>query len=139
MALSYAVGGIFDSLNDVVVLDSGKTIRPFNLFEVARAFTHGVVQGKLVEGFGGEFRSGFAGGFAASIFGSLAGAGFGRKVLGNPNDPEDRGKLPLRTVAAAIVGGTVSELSGGKFANGAATAAMVHVFNFWGKVTTQVV
>ena len=35
----------------------------------------------------------------------------------------------MRTVAAAIVGGTISELSGGKFANGAATAAMVHLFN----------
>ena len=32
-------------------------------------------------------------------------------------------------MAAAIVGGTVSALSGGKFANGAATGAMVHVFN----------
>ena len=59
----------------------------------------------------------------------MQGAGFGRKYFGNPNDPEDRGKLPLRTVAAAIVGGTVSALSGGKFANGAAAAAMVHVFN----------
>ena len=32
-------------------------------------------------------------------------------------------------MAAAAVGGTVSELSGGKFANGAATGAMVHLFN----------
>jgi hypothetical protein len=34
-----------------------------------------------------------------------------------------------RTVAAAVVGGTTSEIAGGKFANGAATAAMVHLFN----------
>ena len=126
LALSNAIGGAFDTWNPV---DTKTKRRAFNLFEIARAFTHGVVQGKLAEEFGGEFRSGSAGGFAASVFGSLQGAGFGRKYFGNPNDPEDRGKLPLRTVAAAIVGGTVSALSGGKFANGAATGAMVHVFN----------
>src|SRR5690606_33445324 len=33
------------------------------------------------------------------------------------------------TIQAAIVGGSVAKIGGGKFANGAATAAMVHVFN----------
>jgi len=37
-----------------------------------------------------------------------------------------------RTVAAAIVGGTVSEIGGGKFANGAVMASMVHLFNHEG-------
>ena len=34
-----------------------------------------------------------------------------------------------RVIAAAIVGGTASKLAGGKFANGAVTAAMVQMFN----------
>ena len=34
-----------------------------------------------------------------------------------------------RTTIAAIVGGTVSRITGGKFANGAVTAAMAHLFN----------
>ena len=67
------------------------------------------------------------------MFGSLQGAGFGSKYFGEPGDRENNGQLVASTVAAAIVGGTVSELSGGKFANGAATATMVHVFNLWGK------
>lgn len=37
--------------------------------------------------------------------------------------------LVRRTVAASVVGGTVSEIGGGKFANGAVTGAMVHLFN----------
>jgi len=34
-----------------------------------------------------------------------------------------------RTAAAAIVGGTVAEATGGNFANGAASAAMAEMFN----------
>ena len=34
-----------------------------------------------------------------------------------------------RTLVAAVVGGTASEISGGKFANGAMTAAMAQLFN----------
>ena len=63
----------------------------------------------------------------------MLGAGFGSKYFGEPGDRENNGQFVASTVAAAVVGGTVSELSGGKFANGAATATMVHVFNFWGK------
>ena len=51
----------------------------------------------------------------------------GRKFFGIPR--VDTHKIVHRTVAAAIVGGTVSKIGGGKFANGAITAAMVHLFN----------
>ena len=37
--------------------------------------------------------------------------------------------LARSTFAAAVVGSTTSEIAGGKFANGAATAAMVHLLN----------
>ena len=125
MALSNAIGGAFDTWNAA----NAEGIRKFNFKELARAFTHGIAQGAIAEGMGGEFRSGFAGGFAGSIAGSLQEAGFGRKYLGTPGDRENKVQFTARTVAAAVVGGTVSEISGGKFANGAAAAAMVHVFN----------
>ena len=51
----------------------------------------------------------------------------GRKFFGLPR--VDTHKIVHRTVAAAVVGGTISKIGGGKFANGAATAAMVHLFN----------
>ncbi len=41
-----------------------------------------------------------------------------------------------RTIVAGIIGGTISKLVGGKFANGAATAAFAQAFNgnsFWDK------
>ncbi|WNO10742.1 hypothetical protein [Teredinibacter sp. KSP-S5-2] len=34
-----------------------------------------------------------------------------------------------RTIYAAVIGGTVSKMTGGKFANGAVTAAMAHALN----------
>ncbi|XPV69720.1 MAG: hypothetical protein ACNI25_03915 [Halarcobacter sp.] len=37
----------------------------------------------------------------------------------------------------SLVSGTVSEISGGKFANGAVTGAFVHLFNNWGAVLSQ--
>ncbi|ODS22695.1 hypothetical protein AB835_12780 [Candidatus Endobugula sertula] len=42
---------------------------------------------------------------------------------------QDLGRVVGRTAVAAIVGGTASKLGGGKFANGAKTAAMAHLLN----------
>ncbi len=39
------------------------------------------------------------------------------------------GGFGLRTSIAAVVGGTASEIGGGKFSNGAVTGAFVHMFN----------
>ena len=39
------------------------------------------------------------------------------------------GDVTIGAVASAIIGGTVSELTGGKFANGAITAAYAYIFN----------
>ena len=132
MAISNAVGGFFDARNPVIE-ETGR--RAFNFTEIARAFTHGVTQGALVEGAGGEFRSGFAGAFAGSIVGSIQGAGVGRKFFGTPRDGSN--KIVHRTVAAPVGGGTVSKIGGGKFANGAATAAMVHLFNTEGVLSKK--
>jgi len=67
---------------------------------------------------GGTFRSGFASGFAASFFSP------GTTLGGNGAEG-----FTLRTTVAAVVGGTASEIGGGKFANGAISGAFVHMFN----------
>ncbi|MGB0185152.1 MAG: glycoside hydrolase family protein, partial [Opitutales bacterium] len=96
--------------------------------ELARAVTHGIVQGGFAELQGGDFGSSFLSGFTGSIAGSMINAKSGDKsFFGAKNEG---GKyLVRRTVAAAVVGGTTSEIAGGKFANGAMSAAMVHLLN----------
>ena len=72
--------------------------------------------------FGGGFSDGFAAGFAGSLVDSAIG----------PNSDSNFGEgigMLGRTITAGIVGGTVSEFSGGEFANGAATAAFQHLLN----------
>ncbi len=67
---------------------------------------------------GGTFKSGFASGFSSSFFSpgtSLGGDG--------------AGGFTLRTTISGVVGGTASEIGGGKFANGAISGAFVHMFN----------
>ena len=101
-----------------------------SLHELARATSHGVAQGGFAEVQGGDFGSSFLAGFSGSIAGSaMGGTKFGQKHFGKSGSGWDGGKIVARTAAAAAVGGTVSEIGGGKFANGAATAAMVHLFN----------
>ncbi len=85
------------------------------LTEVAHAMAQGVAQGGLAEATGGEFEAGFL----------SAVAGASMRVVSSP--------FNINTVtglaASAIVGGTVSEIGGGKFANGAMTASFVFLFS----------
>ena len=107
--IAQGVGNVFDDL-----AKGGFT-------ELARSLAHGVTQGALSAAQGGDFGAGFY----SAAFASAAGS-----VMGKTN----WGKATFRyrhnrVIAAAIVGGTASELAGGKFANGAVTAAMVQLFN----------
>jgi RHS repeat-associated protein len=91
---------------------------------VQKAFGHAVVGGVL-SGAGNElqgasFRDGFIGAFASALASPWIGQ-LGRD-LGYAG-------VALRVVAAAAVGGTAAEISGGKFANGALTAAFLRLFN----------
>jgi hypothetical protein len=79
---------------------------------MTKAFVHGLTQGIFSEAMGGDFRSGFVGGFVGSITGPIVPEGV---VTG--------------TLVSAMIGGTISELTGGKFRNGAKSAAIVHLFN----------
>lgn len=102
------------------------------LVELGRALSHGIVQGGISELAGGEFTSGFAAAFTSSIAGSLMQfTGAGRNIFGVPGSKNyGNAKFIIsRTVAAASLAGAVSELSGGKFVNGAVTGAFVHLFN----------
>ena len=81
---------------------------------------HALVGGISAELQGGKFGHGFfSAGFAKFAMGS---AGFNY-------DDISAGAIASRTLIAAIVGGTASKISGGKFSNGAITAAMAQIFN----------
>lgn len=81
---------------------------------LAKTLAHGAVGGGVSVAQGGDFKSGFWGS-AASAFMAPA----------ISKTPTMGGKIAM----SAVVGGTVSELSGGKFANGAVTAAFQRIFN----------
>lgn len=117
--VSFQVGNIYG--HDPSIVKDTLIKKSLTLNEMARAATHGIVQGGIAELQGGDFGSTFLSAAAGSTAGSLMGNRFG-----NAGDKEG---VVTRTVAAAIVGGTTSELAGGKFANGAMTAAIVHLFN----------
>ena len=84
---------------------------------VAAQATVGGVLSKLQ---GGKFGHGFASAGVSKISGA---------ALGGMNTISAGGIDIGQVIAAAVVGGTVSELTGGKFANGAVTAAFLNVFN----------
>ncbi len=91
--------------------------------ETGRAAVHGMLGGVRSVLNGGKFAHGFIAGAGSSAFshsgimdeGWIAGDGFEH--------------MAARTAAASIVGGTISEISGGKFENGAVTGAFQHLFN----------
>jgi hypothetical protein len=79
-----------------------------------KALAHGTSRAAIAKAQGQSATSGFWSGFAASGF------SVGSKGYGN---------FASRTTMMAVVGGTVSEATGGKFANGAVSGAFVHMFN----------
>lgn len=87
--------------------------------EAGRALAHGILQGGVEEAFGGSFQSGFIGGVIGSAVGSgLKGSGIHNRFVS--------------MIVAAVAGGTAAELGGGKFANGALSAAFTDMFNHYG-------
>ena len=88
--------------------------------EIGRALTHGVLQGGIAIVQGGKFTHGFFSAGISSIVGSIMDPLYASKNAGN---------IALTTTVAGAVGGTVSVIGGGKFANGAITGAFVNLFN----------
>jgi RHS repeat-associated protein len=86
----------------------------------ATVLVHGVVGGALSLAGGGNFLQGFA----AGSFGEIATQGTGQLGLSGGQN------LGLRLAVVAAAGGLASQLTGGKFANGALTAAFAYLFNY---------
>ena len=84
---------------------------------IGKWLAHRVSQGGISQASGGSFRAGFWGGFVGDASAGLVQA------------EAVPGEAVGRTMAAATLGGTAAVLGGGKFANGATTAAFVHLFN----------
>ena len=98
-------------------LTAGISNKIGNLSNVlARAISHGIVSGVRAIIQGGNFLSGFLSSFASTYLQPI-----GRTLA--------RGSYYGRAFFSAMVGGTVSVIGGGKFANGAVTSAFQFMFN----------
>ncbi len=114
-AVSFASAHAFGEVGQHFKLGADATVGD----HIARAVAHGTVGGVTAVASGGEFKDGFLGAGAASLaspaIGSIKGKGLGARTA--------------RVAVAAAVGGTASKLGGGKFANGARTAAYLQAFS----------
>ena len=80
-----------------------------------RAIAHGVFRGSIASIRGGNFRNGFLSAFVSTMSGMV-----------------QVGKGWTQGAFQALVGGTTSVISGGKFMNGAVSAASTWIFNdYW--------
>jgi len=77
---------------------------------------HGLAGGIVQDRMGGSFGAGFLAGSAGSYFGSSGKSGKANEIIGN-------------TAIEAVIGGAISVVGGGKFANGAQTGAFRYLFN----------
>ena len=97
-----------------------KTIREAGGSSLAKVAAHAAAGGTLNTLQGGKFGHGF---LSAGVTEALSPA------IGAASSGGGAGGVVAGTVASAVVGGTVSELSGGKFGNGAQTGAFQFLFN----------
>jgi len=113
------VGALQGSISGGIL--SGWESAGWNLQTLQHVAGHGVLGGAANEALGGKFQDGFLSAAASTAAGDL---GF----LGDPSDT-GMAAVASRTAKASVVGGTASVLGGGKFANGAYTAAFQHLLN----------
>jgi len=85
-----------------------------------KAVTHAAFQGAMNEAQGGNFWDGALPALVSSAGDPLVGQVGGYDLSSRMG----------RTALSATIGGTASVLGGGKFANGAVTASIVHMYNF---------
>jgi hypothetical protein len=108
VAITYATRGLASGLAGVMISGAleGGAAASF------KAVAHGVSRAMIAKAQGQNTRSAFISGFMSSGFAAPKEWGF----WGG-------------TMATATVSGTVSQQTGGKFANGAMTGAFIHMFN----------
>jgi hypothetical protein len=107
-------GAIFGGISAGIAYGIGHTIPVVKEDAFLKAIAHGITRGAINVAQGGNFKSGFMSAFASKTLGGL-----------NLGLKEGAEKLVFST----LVGGTASKISGGKFANGAVSAAVVYLFN----------
>ncbi|TMO54658.1 RHS repeat-associated core domain-containing protein [Pseudoalteromonas phenolica] len=115
-ATSLAISGVFYGIGQAFDASSGF----WQTGGAAHIGAHALAGGVISDLQGGNFGHGF---FSA---------GFSKFAMGNAGfnyDDVSAGAIAGRTIIAAVIGGTASVISGGKFANGAQTAAMAQLFN----------
>ena len=112
------IGGLWGGVHEAL-----KSVQE-GLMWVVKPVVHGAIAGALNVIQGGEFLHGFASGAAGAI-GGMVGVG----IFGQPGRAGDVNGFIGRTAIASVAGGAASKLSGGKFANGAVTAAFAHMYN----------
>ena len=88
----------------------------------AHSLLKGLVGGALSALAGGKFGAGFLGAFAGGILGETIG-------IGGESGTGTRADMLVRVMRDAIIGGVASVLGGGKFKNGAITAAFARLYN----------
>ena len=89
---------------------------------------HGLAGGAMSEANGGSFRDGFIGGLVSAGVSGITTKYFGDTALFNPEN-KAVWAVAGRTAIAGITGGIASLATGGKFADGAYSAAFFHLFN----------
>ena len=116
-ALSGLQSGISSGIGGASSLD-GPSIGNLGAgITVKRVLAHGLVGGAFARARGDSFGSGFATG----VFTKLSAGKLSESIPGKFGG----------AAASAIIGGTASTLSGGKFANGALSGAFGYLYNFW--------
>src|SRR5690606_30983518 len=92
---------------------------------VVHLAAHGAAGGGMSAAMGGSFKDGFMGGLIGAGVSGVSGALPLRKAL------QGQGGLKIigRTAVAGLSGGVASVLAGGKFTDGAFSAAFFHLFN----------
>lgn len=102
------------AVSSVAAYGIGSAAQSYKLSSTTKALLHGVSRAGVSHAQGSTYSAGFWSGFAAS---ALAPQNF--EIQNNS----------AKITMSAIVGGTVSVLGGGKFANGAVSGAFVQMFN----------
>ncbi len=98
----------------------GKLDSPWKIF--GSSVAHGTLGGVMNVLGGGKFGHGFTSAFMSKFI-------LSHLDLKGDIDDKEWGNVASRTFVAAMVGGTISEATGGKFANGAVQSALQWAFN----------
>lgn len=115
--------GLAGAVGGALFYAAGSAVQHFGLSGMTKALLHGIAGGTANAVAGGKFQDGFLGAFASAALSPEIEKAFGAAGTGGM-----QGKF-LRVAASAAVGGVASVLGGGKFQNGAVTAAFARLFN----------